>query len=128
MLKDVTVLPSLVAIQKALKRIVSEHVGAPNHRKRILLDHGLADPDTGISDPVRLRTRSLLTGSTLRLQSLFENVDAALLAPVRLRLCRICQETGHNSRTCRQPLPPAPVDLTSPVVLPSVVGREVQNL
>ena len=56
------------------------------------------------------------------LPSLFEHVDAALDAPVRLRRFHICQATSHNSRTRRQPLPPAPLDLIWLAVLPSVVG------
>ena len=116
MLNDVTVVPSPVAIQTALKRIADEYVDAPNYRKLILLDHVLAVPETGIRDPVRVHTRGCPTGSTQRLPSLFEHVYAALGASLRLRRCQICQETGHNSRTFRQPLPPAPVILTLPVV------------
>ena len=96
MLNDVTVVPSPVAIQTALKMVEDEYTDAPSHRKRILLDHVLAVPETGIRDPVRVQTRGRPTGSTQRLPSLFEHVDAALGAPVRLRRCRICQTIGHN--------------------------------
>ena len=95
-LKGVTVVPSLVSIQTALKMIAREYVDALSRRKRILLDHVLAVPETGIRDPARVQTRGRPTGSTQRLPSLFEHVDAALGAPVRLRRCRICQTIGHN--------------------------------
>ena len=90
MLKDVTAVPSPVAIQTALKMVEDEYTDAPSHRKRILLDHVLAVPETGIRDPVRVQTRGRPTGSTQRLPSLFDHVDTALGAPVRLRRGRIC--------------------------------------
>ena len=103
MLKDVTVVPSPVAIQTALKRIGREYVDAPSRRKRIILDHVFAVPETGICDPVRVQTRGRPTRPTQRLPSLFEHVDAAPGALVRLRRCRICPTIGHSSCTCRQP-------------------------
>ena len=90
-LKDVTVIPSPVAIQTALNRLADEYVDAPFHRKRIHLDRVLAVPETDIRDPVRVQTRNCPTRSTQRLPSLIEHVDAALGAPERLRRRRICQ-------------------------------------
>ena len=100
MLKDVTVVPSPVAIQTALKRIADVFEDVPNHRKRILLDHFFTVPEIVIRDHGRVQTHGRPTGSAQRPTSLFEHVDAALGAPMRLRRCRIYQETGHISCTC----------------------------
>lgn len=102
-----------IGIETALKRVADEYENAPKYRKLVLLDYVLAVPGTYIRDPVPVRTRGRPTNSTQRLPSQFEHVTAALKAPIQRQRCRICQETGHNARTCRQdaqaePTEPAP--------------------
>ncbi|CCI11686.1 unnamed protein product [Albugo candida] len=104
--------------------ITDEYEDVSNHRKRALLEHVLAVPETEIRDPVQVRTRGRPSSSTKRLPSKLEHVTAFLDAPVHRRRCRKCQKTGDNARSCRQKATEAPTALTT-LATPATVDLDI---
>ena len=68
---------------------------------------------------MQVQIRGRPTGSTQRLYHSLSMLPLASKAPVRRRQGRICQQTGHNARTCRRQAP-----ATAPAAAPAVVNFE----
>ncbi|TDH73817.1 hypothetical protein CCR75_005938 [Bremia lactucae] len=96
--------PAPVPVEVKLRRLQEVyHAEASNHRKRQFLD-GIRKLRNllVIEEPLRIRGRGRPSGSTQRLPSAFECVDAASAEAGPGRKCSVCKMTGHTARTCRQ--------------------------